>query len=292
MLLIASCSNLPEWEVDDHVFHRALEARGVAYEVVPWDGAAAWRDATACLIRTTWDYQERRDQFLGWVENVSATTTLWNPATVVRWNTHKRYLRDLAEAGVPTLPTVWIPRGGAIDLAAVMAERGWSRGMLKPAIGATARGTHPFTTDAPGLAAATAHLEPWLETDDFMLQPYCASVETEGETSLIMVDGAITHAVRKIPVAGDYRVQDDFGARDEAVEIDDELRAIATQAFGVVQEPLLCGRADFLRGPDGAPCITELELVEPSLFFRHGTHAADALADAVVRRLNGQNGRA
>jgi hypothetical protein len=115
-----------------------------------------------------------------------------------------------------------------------------------------------------------------------MLQPYLSRVETDGEVSAIFVDGRLTHAVRKVPVAGDYRVQDDFGVSDYPIDFPDP--ALAKAAVDAAGRPLLYARADFLISDNGLQ-LTELELVEPSLFFRHAPHAADVLAGAIQKLL-------
>ena len=118
-----------------------------------------------------------------------------------------------------------------------------------------------------------------------MVQPYLASVETHGEVSAIFIDGVITHTVRKCPVPGDYRVQDDFGASDEPFPLSEADLELAHRVVDAVEGDLVYARTDFLRDDDGALRLTELELVEPSLFFRHAPHAAEALVDAVCRRV-------
>ncbi|MCP3903159.1 MAG: hypothetical protein GY715_05930 [Planctomycetes bacterium] len=285
-LALATCADLPDWEIDDRPLHEALSERGVVVERPAWsDDTVDWSDFDACLIRTTWDYQERRDEFLAWARTAASLTRLFNPLAIVEWNTHKGYLRDLADRGVPTAPTVWLDRGGRVDLEPLLAERGWARGFLKPAIGATARETMRFHATGGELAAAQAHLDRLLPTEDMLLQPYLARVETEGERSAIFIDGAFTHAVRKIPVPGDYRVQDDFGARDEPTELTAVELELARSLMASIDDGLLYGRVDMLRDDAGGSCITELELVEPSLFFRHAPHTADLLADALIARL-------
>lgn len=274
-LALATCATVPDWEVDDRVFHAALAARGVAASQQVWDDPSIdWRAFDAVLIRTTWDYQEKRDAFVAWAERVPVL--LHNPAAIVRWNTHKSYLRDLERRGVPIIPTEWLARGTAPDIAGLCREHGWTRAFLKPCVGATARETLRFEAGDP---AAQAHAARLLATEDLMLQPYLRRVETEGELSAIFIGGELTHAVRKVPVSGDYRVQDDFGAKDYAIEFPDV--ALARRAIEAVGHPLLYGRADFLIADDGLR-LTELELVEPSLFFRHGRHAAERLADALL----------
>jgi hypothetical protein len=291
LLALATRSDLPTWEVDDCHLHRALAAQGVAFAQPVWDDPGVdWAGFDAVLIRTTWDYQDKLPAFVAWAERVAAVTRLDNPATVVRWNTHKRYLRELASRGVALAATIWLDRGRRADVAALLAERGWREGFLKPCVGATARETLRFANDAAGLVAAQAHVDRLLPHEDLMLQPFLRAVLARGEWSAIFVDGHITHCVRKVPVAGDYRVQDDFGAHDEPFVPGAAERAAAERALAAAHEllglpPLLYARADFLWADDGNCVLTELELVEPSLFFRHAPTAADALAAAWLRRL-------
>jgi glutathione synthase/RimK-type ligase-like ATP-grasp enzyme len=274
---------VPDWEVDDRVFHEALRMRHVEAPQVVWDDQSVnWSAFDAVLIRTTWDYQEKRDAFVAWAERVAVP--LYNPADIVRWNTHKFYLRDLEARGVPIVPTEWLVRGTGPDITALCRSRGWRRAFLKPCIGATARETLRFEAGDP---AAQAHATRLLAQEDLMLQPYLARVETEGELSAVFIDGQLTHGVRKVPVPGDYRVQDDFGAKDYLIDFPDV--GLARRTIEAAGSGLLYGRADFLIADDGLQ-LTELELVEPSLFFRHRRNAADLLADALVRLLrDGRN---
>ncbi len=300
LLALATRSDLPTWEVDDRHLHRALAAAGVSFEQPVWDDPHVdWPRFDAVLIRTTWDYQDKLPAFLRWVQRVAAVTRLFNPAPVVAWNTHKHYLRELAAAGVPLADTVWLARGDRVDVAAVLRARGWREGFVKPCVGATARETLRVPATAAGLAAGQAHVDRLLAHEDLMLQPFLPAVLARGEWSAVFVDGRITHCVRKIPVPGDYRVQDDFGAKDEPYAPSAAERALAEQAMAAVPRcsgpgagavadaaPLLYGRADFLWRDDGGCVLTELELVEPSLFFRHGHAAATALVTALLRRLH------
>ena len=291
-IALATCRSLPDWEKDDLPLDAALRRLGAEVLQPAWDEPGFdWAGVDGCLIRTTWDYMERREAYVAWAERVEGVTRLFNPAAVVRWNTRKTYLRDLESQGVPIAATVWLERGDAVDVAALMAERGWRRGFLKPVVGATARETLRFDADLEGLAAAQAHLDRTLRREAMIVQPYLERVETEGELSAVFVDGDLTHAVRKIPVPGDYRVQDDFGASDERVELPPQEKALAEFVVGRVARfgfaPLLYARADFLRDDRGELVLTELELVEPSLFFRHHAAAAERLAVALCRRLRG-----
>ena len=210
-LALVTCADLPDWEVDDRPLHAALDARGVAWEHPSWDDASVdWSAFASVLVRTPWDYCERIADFTAWIARTGRETRLFNPPGVLAWNLDKRYLRDLERAGVALAPTVWLDRGTRPDLPELLRDAGWERAFLKPIVGASARETLRFDADAAGLAAANAHVERLLANESLMLQPYLPAVESEGELSTVHVDGAFAHGVRKVPVAGDYRVQDDF----------------------------------------------------------------------------------
>jgi len=293
-IALATCSTLPAWECDDAPLLAALRAR-VDVEQPVWDDPEVdWSSFDLVLIRTTWDYQSKREAFIDWAERTAACTQLLNPAPIVRWNTDKTYLRELEAVGVPIAPTTWFEVGQPHALASIVQQRGLTRGFLKPVIAANARGTFRFDARDPHeLAAAQQHLLQLTATEPMMLQPYLASVERDGELSAIYFDGALSHAVRKIPVAGDYRTQDDWGARDEPITLAPEAAALAELALtgfaAIARErgwphELLYARVDMLRDDSGQLVLNELELVEPSLFFRHGPHAAERLATALLAR--------
>jgi hypothetical protein len=294
-LAILSCSNLPSWEVDDRPLIEDLGALGVEVSTLPWDADAAWGDFDGALIRTPWDYTPRAAEFLERIDAIGAATRLWNPPEVVRWNLDKRYLRALEAAGIPMLPTAWIDfddRNGAWNaerIADWLGARGAERGFLKPVVGASALGTLRF--DRADAAAAVDHLATTPHREGFILQPYLDQVESLGEVSAIVFDGEFSHGVRKIPVAGDYRVQDDYGASDRPEEFGAAARRLSLDTVAAAERelgldrPLLYARVDFLEGANGDLWLTELELVEPSLFFRHHRGGATALARAVAARL-------
>jgi hypothetical protein len=287
-LALASCTGLPEWEVDDRPLHDALRAMGHEVHTPPWDADVAWSSFDGVLIRTTWDYTGRRDAFVAWCRGLEVP--LHNPAEVVSWNTHKGYLRDLEERGVPILPTVWLEKGTDPAVSVPTNETFPTTGplFLKPCIGATAQGTARFPEGWGDEALRWAR--GLLADGDAMLQPYMARVGSEGERSAIAIDGTVTHWVRKVPRPGDYRVQDDHGATDHPHHPTELERRLVDQTLAALPPGLLYARIDWLLDDDGQPRINEVELVEPSLFFRHGAHAATSLAEAWIRRLQDTNG--
>ncbi len=291
-IAIATCSDLPGWEVDDAPLFEALTRRDIDFDLAVWDDPNVdWSTYKGVLIRTTWDYTDKFEEFVRWADHVDQVSRLFNPGRVIRWNTHKTYLRDLESVGVPIAPTVWLDRGSTPNIQTCLAERGWERAFIKPMVGATARETLRFSATPHDIERAQAHVDRLLPHEGLMLQPYLKYVETRGERTAVFVDGRITHTVEKIPVKGDYRVQDDFGAYDGPTEFTPEEMAIARCAVAEAERrpevscKLLYARVDFLLDESGSPVLNELELVEPSLFLRHGLHAADALAEALIKRL-------
>ncbi len=287
-IALASCDPFPPVPDDEEPLRAALRSRGVTVEEPAWDARTDWRRFAACLVRTTWDYMERREEYLEWARRVAAQTRIFHPPQVIAWNTHKSYLRALEAAGVPLAQSVWLDRGASVDLATLLRDRDWESALVKPMVGATARRT--LRLGRADVVSGQAQLDAWLAEEDMIVQQYLPAVETEGELSVIMVDGQITHGVRKIPVPGDYRVQDDFGARDEPWPTDARCRLlardIATAAQGILRTDLLYARVDFLRDLTGDLVLNELELVEPQLFFRHEPFAGDRLAEALLARLD------
>jgi len=280
-IAIATCTGYDDHKVDDDLLREALHERGCEARSLVWDEATDWASFDLCLVRSTWDYNRKYEEFLDWGRQVEAATTLRNPADLIAWNSNKTYLRDLAQAGVRIVPTVWVERGGSgIALADILAEQGWNEAIVKPVVDLGAENLHRVRA---GDGKATASLATVLERHDAMVQPFLPSLESQGELSLIYIDGNPTHAVRKRPAPGDFRVQSIWGGTvtpDEPSQAEVEL---ANQALTQLNEPPLYARADLVSGPDGQPCLIELELIEPNLYLTSHPPAAELLATAALR---------
>ncbi|WP_412069707.1 ATP-grasp domain-containing protein [Rubrivirga sp. IMCC43871] len=257
-----------------------LAARGWAVEFVPWRAAVDWSAFDVVVIRSPWDYMHAPDAFLAVLAEIDAATRLENPLGVCRWNADKRYLRDLAAAGVPVVPTAWEDGLSEARLAGLLAGWGARGGVVKPTVGGGARDTfwlRPGDRLGPALAA-------FADGRAAMAQPFVPSVVDEGEFSVFAFGGALSHTILKTPKGGDFRVQEEFGSRLVPVEPEPALRAITDAALAAVPspEPLLYARVDAVRMPDGGFAIIELELIEPSLYFPFAPGAAERFADAVA----------
>ncbi|TLY51199.1 MAG: hypothetical protein E6K53_08140 [Gammaproteobacteria bacterium] len=270
----------------------ALREAQVDYAVVEWhDTEVDWSQFQFALIRSTWDYTQRLPEFLAWAARAGAATRLVNSSDVIRWNTDKHYLGDLARAGVPAVPSHFIEPGedAAHLLDRFLIAHASDEFVVKPSVGAGSRDAQRHGRDARG--AALAHTQRLLDAGrSVLLQPYLARVDDHGETALIYFDGAFSHAIRKGPLLrrGEGATRALFAPEHITPRTPhaDELR-VAELALAAIpyETPLLYARVDLIRDGADAPCVLELELTEPSLFFAHGEGAATRFVDALQRRL-------
>jgi len=272
-LRVATCRPLPEPDPDEAPLAEALAAAGFDAAWLAWDDPAAdWDAPIPTIVRATWNYPQHLDAFLAWLARAAAAAPLFNPLAVCRANLRKRYLLELAARGVPIVPTTLVERGQTLDLTSIDAPRI----VLKPEIGAASQDAAVF---APSDPAAARHLASLTARGAALVQPYVRSVEDHGERSLVWIDGALSHAIRKTP-----RFTGDSERVDGPFEIADDERAVALAALASYGD-LLYGRVDLARDDAGRPLIMELELVEPSLYFAHDPGSAARFAAGLARRL-------
>ncbi|MEY9845299.1 RimK family alpha-L-glutamate ligase [Streptacidiphilus sp. MAP5-3] len=256
-----------------------LRQLGIRAEVHPWDEPLDWPSFGLALVRTTWDYWDRLEEFLSFADHADGRTALRNPAQVIRWNCHKGYLVELAGHGVPSIPTQVLRRGAdgrAVDaaLAAFREQHGEVEVVAKPAVSAGARGALRALPSAPGTAA---HLADLLERGDALLQPLVESILTRGETSLIFFGEEYSHAVRKVPAQGEYRIHEHHGGTVQAHSPSDAELATARAALAAAPAATAYGRVDLVELPSG-PAVMELELIEPELFLPYADGATTRYA--------------
>ena len=291
-----TCARLPDLDADDRLVIEPLASLGCSVTAVVWDDpAVAWDRFDVSVLRSTWDYTTRRDEFVRWAR---AVPRLLNPAHVVEWNTDKRYLRDLARAGVSVVPTTWISDAADADLP--------SKGeyVLKPSVGAGSLDADRFNlADPASRARAGAHADALLARGQTVLaQPFASAIETAGETGVILIEGELSHAIRKGPMLGPSAGEEVNGlykeemieGRSATTEELDVARAALRAAADVLllDSPLLYARIDMVPGDDGRPVVMELELTEPSLFMATTPGSERRFASAIANRANREAGRA
>lgn len=275
----------PEADVDAPL-RSALEARGAGVHRPLWsDPTIDWGRFDLAVVRTTYDYVDDRDDFVAWAARASNDVTLLNPADVLRWNTHKSYLIELEERGAPVVPTAWLAKGDDVRLGELLQLRGWSDVVLKPAIGAGSDGI-VRVAEADAHDVGQDRLAALLARGDVMIQPFRPRI-ARGELSIIAIEGRITHAVRKIPAAGEFRVQGRFGGSYVRERLTDAASALAAWILETLGTPLLFARVDLVEADDGSLELAEVEATEPDLYLHQAPEAADILADAILRRAGG-----
>lgn len=282
-VLLATCAEVPALDPDDASLLPLLRARGVGVAPAVWtDPAAGWASSDLVVVRSTWDYYPRRPAFLAWAAGLPRVL---NGADVLAWNTDKSYLRELAAAGLPVVPTTWVEPDTPYE--APLVEH-----VVKPAVSGGAKDTARYR---PGdEAAAHAHVAALQAAGRRVLvQPYLAGVDEAGETGLLFLDDRFSHAIRKGPilrvggglVEGLY-AEETIEARAPS-EAERELAESVLDALPFPRGDLLYARVDLVPGADARPVLLELELTEPSLFLRTAPGAVERFADAIAARVRG-----
>lgn len=272
-VFLATSADWPDLFADDHPLREALRARDIDARAAIWDDpGVAWGSADLVVLRSIWDYTRRREEFLTWVRATEREVRIHNPARVVEWNSHKRYLRDLDAAGIPVVPTEWLDAGTTADAAAIARARGWRDLVVKPCVSAGARNTvrgEPW--------AVQPHIDALLPERDLMVQPYLAETEAHGERSLVHFGGSLSHVMRKEPAlaVADYASWNVTPVDPAPEEV--ELARAVVEHLGW----LLYARVDCIT-TEGRARVMEVELIEPQLFLRMARGAADRLADLVI----------
>lgn len=265
---------------ETHWLVGALAARGIVADQLPWQSDCDWAAYPLVVVRTPWDYFLRREAFLDWAERVASRTRLVNPCRLLRWNSHKAYLRELAGLGVPVVPTCWLASGmpHAIEL---LTATGWDEVVVKPAVSIGAIGARRGRPADPELQR---HVQALLQDGDVMVQPYLAEVETAGELSLIYFAGEFSHAVCKRPRPGDFRVQDMYGGSKAAIQPPSDACDVAAQVLARLPAAPTYARIDLLCHA-GQWLLMEAEMIEPELFLPLAPGSAERFASAIAALL-------
>jgi glutathione synthase/RimK-type ligase-like ATP-grasp enzyme len=283
-IALVSASELSHPDSDLPPLVSALQQLNINVEVVAWDGDIAWSTYDAAIIRSTWDYHRRLEEFDHWLTRVSQQTQLWNPPELIRWNSDKRYLADVAAKGLPVVPTTVVDRDDHMSQRQ-LAEIG-SDIVVKPSVGAGSHGVQRFTGQHE---AALNYLRVLIESGETpLIQPYLTNVDTRGEVGLVTAGGVLSHSFHKEAILnGDVQWSSD----DHVLEVisahtpsESEL-ALCDRVLALLPETAYA-RIDMLPTDDG-PVISEIELIEPSLFLEVDTGATYRIAAAfasLVRR--------
>jgi glutathione synthase/RimK-type ligase-like ATP-grasp enzyme len=264
-----------------HLLAAALEQLSIAVVIAPWDDRTAWESVPLVVVRSPWDYSDAHEEFLAWARSVAAVTRLVNPVEVLEWNSHKSYLLELSAAGLPTVVTTLVPQGAPDDDRARALAVYPGELVIKPAVSVGAIGALRAGSSSP---EAAAHLAELAAAGDVLVQPLIHSVLDVGESSLIYFGGQFSHAIRKLPAAGDYRVQEHHGGSVVPHEPTDAELAVAAATLAAAPAAIAYARVDLV-DVDGSPAVMELEAIEPQLFLDHDPGASGRFATHIATLL-------
>lgn len=273
---------------DDELLQNALARRGLTATRVDWSRPDIdWTMYRCAVFRTTWDYFDKITAFCSWLRRVQSQTRLCNAPAIIWWNLDKHYLADLASRNVPVVPFRLLEAGDAQRLRGILDATGWDEAVLKPCISGGAR--HTYRINRQSADMLQTRLQPHLGAESFLLQPFITDITHTGEDTVMVINSRVTHAVRKVPKPGDFRVQDDHGGTVHPLEPSPEHVELAERAMAACNPSPSYGRVDMVRCDNGRLAIMELELIEPELWLRQHPSAADDFAQAIVQHLNAPN---
>ncbi|MBY0317391.1 MAG: hypothetical protein K2X72_01580 [Reyranella sp.] len=276
-IILATAADQPDITASDELYAAALRRRGFEVSGAAWNGPrAAFDGAAAVVLRSTWGYYRALEAFRAWTEAMAASTRLFNPIALIRWNLRKDYLDKLAAAGIRTPGTRIVGREAA-SIERVFVETGWWHAVVKPASGGGGHSVELLSRDM------VAGAVPRLAAGDVLVQEFLPEI-ADGELSMVYFDGVFSHAIRKRPPKGEFRSNSRYGPTRAAETPADEVAEQGAAALRVLPEMPLYARVDGVVR-DGALIVIEVEVLEPSLFMEFDPPSAERFAEATVRRL-------
>ncbi len=284
-LALATYRRLPDLAPDDRLLIPALATLGITAAPLVWDdGAAQWGDLDAVVVRSCWDYHLRLGEFLHWLERLEQRgIPVLNPPALVRWNTDKSYLLDLAARGIAIVPTHRVQRGGITSLSSVLDQLETDEAVVKPAVSASAHAT--WRTSQVQADGDDEQFRTLVAAGDVLVQPLVRAIAESGEWSLVCFGGAASHAVLKRPAAGDWRVQVELGGSAKLCPGPAALVQGAGRVLAAARaEGSAYARVDGYLENDGL-VLMELELIEPQLFLELESRAPERFARAIAAAL-------
>ncbi len=272
-ILLLTEPDLPSLGPDDAALVDAIRRHGGKPVPTIWSGEIPSGDVA--VVRSTWDYADRTEEFLQAVDRIGAAMPLWNPPETIRWNSDKSYLLEMAAAGAPVPPAMILRDGDDADTAGSMRMLDASELVVKPLIGAGGYDTVRVGDESSSIRSSSG------VAGDIIVQRFVPEVATVGEWSLIWFGNSFSHAVLKRPASGEFRVQQKHGGGVASAVAPAGLLAAAEQVLTVVSLPWIYARVDGTWADDRFQ-LMELELIEPELFFRFSPEAADHFARMII----------
>ena len=265
---------------EDELVINALKEKNLSIVKKDWnDSIFDWETTRSILFRSTWDYFDKFELFKKWFNKTKNKCLMINSTETIEWNLDKHYLLDLQEHQIPIPNSEFIKRGSSIDLSLLMQKKNWNEIVVKPTISGAAKNTYRLKKEEIIQFGPT--WEKLIYKEDFIVQEFQNNVISEGEVAMIVIGGKFTHAVLKKAKEGDFRVQDDFGGSIAIYNPSEEMVKLAEKCTRILTPIPSYARVDIIWDNLGKLAVSELELIEPELWFRLNPNAAQKLAQHV-----------
>ncbi|MDP4198427.1 MAG: hypothetical protein Q8922_04080 [Bacteroidota bacterium] len=268
---------------EDSVLLAALLGKGLDVEPAVWNDASVdWTRYDLAILKSPWGYDDHIEEFYAWLDTLeSLGVRVLNPANTVRWNSNKRYLRDIAEAGLPVVPTEYLAHGTHADLAPYFERFRAEKLVVKPCVSASAKNTVVVSRDT--LRESEQSIDRLLMDAEYLVQPFMEEI-LEGEWSHLFFGGTYSHSLLKVPKRGDFRVQHFFGGVVlPRVANTSEVREAAQYVERFASDTLYARVDGVTRG--GTFHLMELELIEPYLYLDASPNACKNYCRALLQRV-------
>ena len=273
---------------EDGLVIKGLEKLNLRTIKKDWnDSNFNWSSTQSAIFRSTWDYFDQFSNFRNWLDLVKDQCYLINPYGQINWNLDKHYLLDLQKQDLPIVESIFVSKKTKLNLETISKNKNWKEIVIKPTISGAARHTYLLKKDE-----IKNFQDKWLSLtndEDFMVQEFQKNILNSGEIAVVLFGGEYSHSVLKKAKKGDFRVQDDFGGSVERINPSLEIIELAEKTVKSLKTTPLYARVDIIFDNDNNPVISELELIEPELWFRFKEESAYKLAALVKDFLNNLN---
>jgi glutathione synthase/RimK-type ligase-like ATP-grasp enzyme len=274
--------------LEDQLAQEALEAHGLRVNRINWDNTDFdWTSTRFALFRATWDYFERIKEFWLWFETTKHLTKFINHHDLIQWNIDKHYLTDLEDAGIGIPKTIFIEPGNTQTLADIFNNSGWSKAVLKPAVSGGAWNTYLVRPD--NIQTLDPIFQKLIANESMLLQEFQEKVLTKGEVTFVLFGGAYSHSILKRAKSGDFRVQDDFGGTVHSYEASNKEIDFAKKVIEACPKLPVYSRVDAIWDNSDSLVVSEVELIEPELWFRMEENSPYSFAKSVINTIDMNN---
>lgn len=275
-----TCEDFPGFTEDDLILADLFKQNGFNIKSVVWSKSENnLSDFDNLILRSTWDYHLRYNEFEKWINKIEKEKIkVWNPAKIIKWNMNKTYLKDFYKAGLNIVPTEFIININKETVKHILQNK-WEEIVIKPSVSATAYKTWRLKKEEiPMLPEIIGN---YSNDEIILVQKFMPEIKSKGELSFIFFNKVYSHAVIKTAKAGDFRVQKNFGGETKQIEPSLELISQAQKFVEFIKEDLLYARVDCVES-GGKLFLMELELIEPELFFKYNNKAAHNFHNAFL----------